>query len=287
VVRAHVRPDRDEGAGMTRLDWRHFDWSELGRGWPRDLRAAARLLTVFPLRSEVEPPPAEAAGIQTETGNGTLLRAAPLIGLVIGALGALLYWGAASLGLDPAFCAIAALALMAGASGALHEDGLADFADALGGRDPEARLAIMRDSRLGAFGALALIFSVGLRVTAIAEIADPGLVVFALLAAAAGSRGFMSLILLRLGPARADGLGAGLGEPSQETVATAFILALLAILIFLGPLAGLAALLIGVAATLGVAELARRRIGGYTGDIIGAAQQAAEIAILLAAAATF
>jgi adenosylcobinamide-GDP ribazoletransferase len=97
----------------------------------------------------------------------------------------------------------------------------------------------------------------------------------------------MSLILLRLGPARADGLGAGLGEPSQETVATAFLLALLAILIFLGPLAGLAALLIGIAAALGVAELARRRIGGYTGDIFGAAQQAAEIAILLAAAATF
>jgi adenosylcobinamide-GDP ribazoletransferase len=215
------------------------------------------------------------------------LRAAPLVGLAVGLLGALVFAALSGLALSPLVAALGALAVMAAATGALHEDGLADLADGLGGRDVEARLAIMRDSRLGSYGALALVFSIGLRAAALDQIAQPGLAAFALVAAASASRGLMPLLALWLEPARRDGLGAGLGEPSQEAVATAAVIALLAALLFLGPLAGLLAIILGAGAVAGVAALARTRLGGYTGDVFGAAQQAAETAILLTAAAWF
>lgn len=262
---------------MTRLDWRRFDWSSLGRDWPRDLRVAAVFLTILPLRVE-----GEIAG----SDRAQALRAAPLVGLAVGLVGALVFAALIGLALSPLVAALAALGAMAAATGALHEDGLADFADGLGGGDAEARLAIMRDSRLGSYGALALVFSIGLRAAALDEIAQSGLAAFALVAAASASRGLMPLLSLWLEPARRDGLGAGLGEPSQEAVATAAIIALLAALL-LGPLAGLLAIILGAGAVAGVAALARARLGGYTGDVFGAAQQAAETAILLTAAAWF
>jgi len=106
----------------------------------------------------------------------------------------------------------------------------------------------------------------------------------ALVAAAAASRGLMPLMTLWLEPARREGLAAMLGAPRQEVVATAAALAALALLLLLGLGAGIAALALGLAALSGVAALARRRLGGYTGDVLGAAQQVIEATVLLVAA---
>lgn len=260
---------------MTRIDWDRFDWSGLTTGWAEDLRVAALFFTRLPL------------GLPGEVTGESLaraLRAAPLIGLASGLLGGGAFALARALGLAPPGSALVALAVIAALTGALHEDGLADFTDGLAGREPSERLAIMRDSRTGVFGTLALIFSLGLRAAAVTEIGRSGEVVAALAAAAAASRGLMPLVTLWLDPARPDGLGAMLGTPRQEAVATAAAIGALAALLLLGPGTGIAALVLGLAALFGVATLARRKLGGYTGDVLGAAQQVVEIAVLLVAA---
>ena len=171
---------------------------------------------------------------------------------------------------------------MVAASGALHEDGLADTADGLGGGDtPESKLDIMRDSRSGVFGVLALIFSVALRAAAIAAIADPGAVLAALLTAAALSRGLLPGMMRALPLASANGLAASAGRPGSGVGWLAALLGGLIALAVLGPAAGIGAIAFAVAAVAAVAMLARRWIGGYNGDTLGAAQQVAEIAVLI------
>jgi len=260
---------------MARFDWEGIDWSRLGRGWREDLHLAATLLTRLPLA----PLAAIAPGREAEA-----LRAAPIVGLALGLGGGLVFALARGLGLGPALAGLLALATMIAASGALHEDGLADFADALGGGSPEARLAIMRDSRLGSYGVLALLLTLGLRAGALAEIARPGAAALALAAAAAGSRAVMPLLAFLLEPARPEGFAAKLGRPSQEAALTAAALGAAASLALLGIAAGIVAAAAAGAAACGIAALARARLGGYTGDVLGAAQQAAEVAILLVAA---
>lgn len=260
---------------MARIDPDRFDWSSLATGWAEDLRVAAAFFTRLPF-----PHQAEAAG----ESLARALRAAPLVGLAVGLLGGGAFALARALGLAPLVSALLALASMAALTGALHEDGLADLADGLAGREAGERLAIMRDSRTGVFGTLALFFSLGLRAGALAQIGSSGAVAAALAAAAAVSRGLMPLMILWLEPARRDGLAAMLGTPPQEVLATAAALGAIAALILLGPGAGVAALALGLAALFGVATLAEHRLGGYTGDVLGAAQQVGEIAVLLVAA---
>ncbi|HLI10989.1 MAG TPA: adenosylcobinamide-GDP ribazoletransferase [Alphaproteobacteria bacterium] len=258
-----------------RIDWSSFDWRSLGRGWPADLRVAARFFTCLPL------------GGESETGHDAVasgLRAWPLVGLVVGLFGGFAYAVASRLGLAPIPSALLALLMTVCTTGAFHEDGLADFADGLGGRDLEHRLAIMRDGRIGAFGAIALLFSLGLRAGALAQIASPGAVCAALAAAAAASRGLAPILALTLMPARPDGLGVMLDALRQETVVAAVAVGTLAVLLILGLGAGLVALALGLAGVAAIGTLAQQRLGGYTGDVLGAAQQVAEIVILLAAA---
>ena len=260
---------------MARIDWDRFDWSGLATGWAEDLRVAAGFFTRLPV-----PFQSEVAG----ESLARALRAAPLVGLAVGLLGGGAFALARALGLGPLVSALLALALTMASTGALHEDGLADLADGLAGREPGERLAIMRDSRTGVFGTLALFFSLGLRAAALAQIGSSGEVTAALAAAGATSRGLMPLMTLWLEPARQDGLAAMLGAPRQEVLATAAALAALAALLLLGPGAGIAALALGLAALFGVATLAQHRLGGYTGDVLGAVQQVVEIAVLLVAA---
>lgn len=170
-------------------------------------------------------------------------------------------------------------------TGALHEDGLSDCADALGAKDRDGALAIMRDSRLGAYGALALILSIGLRAAALAALPQ-SVALAALIGAHAFSRGALGVVLERLAPARRDGLGAMAGRPQSRQARLALGLGagilLLACLFFAGIGPGLFALVIGGLAGLAVIEMARRRFGGQTGDVLGAAQQCIEVATLIA-----
>lgn len=173
-------------------------------------------------------------------------------------------------------------------TGALHEDGLADSADALGAADRRQALAIMRDSRLGSFGCLALILSVGLRVAAIAAL--PGWAALAaLIGAHAVSRAALASVLERLTPLRRDGLGADAGRPAEgqalAALGIAAAIAVLAALVLADIGSALFALVAGGVGGLAALEVARRRFGGYTGDVLGGLQQCMEVAMLLAFAA--
>lgn len=234
-----------------------------------ELRAAVMLLTRLPAGRLAAFPPLSAT-----------VWAFPLVGLIPGGVGGAVLALGLTLGWPPALAATLALAVAALITGALHEDGLADCADALGGRDRAARLAILKDSRIGSFGALALILSVALRVQGYGALGQAGPLAFVLLAVA--SRAPMAALLAVLPAARADGLGAGAARPGAARVTVALALGTLAALAAGGPALVLAMLL----AALAVALAARRALGGQTGDVLGASQQIAEIAALLTLLAT-
>jgi adenosylcobinamide-GDP ribazoletransferase len=226
-----------------------------------------------------------------ETPISACARMLPLAGAVIGAIAALVLWIAAKLGLPPSLAAIFAISCLALLTGALHEDGLADLADGSAGATPEARLAIMKDSRIGTFGTLALILGSLARVLSIAVVAGHSLCLacWVLIATAAVSRTLMLIALYVLPPARTEGAGFAAAAPPEPALAVAgligFILALLPLLAGAGFARVAIALLLSVAAAYGVTALARRLLLGQTGDVAGATQQAAEIAAYLVYAA--
>lgn len=210
----------------------------------------------------------------------------PAAGAVIGVIGAVILVLAGAVGLPPWAAALLAVGATAAASGALHEDGLADVADGLAGGFTRAdKLAIMRDSRIGTYGTLALILSVGLRAAALTAIAAPWAAAAALIAAHAGARACLPAVMRALPLARPDGLAVDAGTPEPATVATGLGLGALIALVILGPGTAAVAVAAAAVAAAAMAALARRQIGGYSGDVLGAVEQAAEIAILLAVAA--
>ena len=247
--------------------------------WWTDLRTALTFLTRLPL-PELEPEPDQVPDLARAT------RAMPLVGAVIGLGGGAVYWLSGALGLTPGIAGLLAVAATILVTGALHEDGLADSADGLfAGAEAARRLEIMRDSRTGTYGALALILSVGLRATALAAIAAPGAAVAALIAAHAVARALPPAVMAWAPLARDDGLAAGAGQPETEHAWTALGIGAAAAVVFLGFGIGLAALIAAGLAGFAAIRLALARLGGYTGDILGAIEQLGEIAVLLAAAA--
>ncbi len=221
-------------------------------------------------------------GVDEAASAARASRCYPLVGALVGVIASLALFTGAWLGLPALLTALLAIALAVLITGALHEDGLADVADGFGGgRDRQRKLAIMRDSRIGSYGVIALVLSLALRAGALAAIAEPAAAATALIAAQALSRGGLAGIMASLPNARADGLAALVGRPSGSDALTAVtIAAALAFLLLAWPwaVASLLALLVAQAA---LAVLARRQIGGYTGDVLGAAQQLGEIAVLL------
>jgi adenosylcobinamide-GDP ribazoletransferase len=209
----------------------------------------------------------------------------PVLGAAIGAAVASVWWLTARIW--PSGVA-AGLAVAAGLllTGALHEDGFADICDGLGGgRTRERALEIMRDSRVGAFGAIGVVMLLGLKwqaMTAMPAAVLPG----ALIAAHALSRGSLPLLMLILPYARTQGGAAQhMAVRPGGRLACAAILSLLPLLLL--PRAAWPACLVASALVwCGCYLLFRRRLGGYTGDCLGAAQQLCEAAILLACLAT-
>ncbi len=255
---------------------RPFAWSNAASR--RDeLLLVARFFTRVPLGAAVMAP-----------APGALARAAwgfPLVGAGIGIVAAAAFAVARVLALPPLAAALVAVGAGVLVTGALHEDGLADTADGFGGGgDADAKLAIMRDSRSGAFGVLALVFSVGLRAAALAAIDGRWAVLGALVAAHAVGRGALPAVLRLLPPARSDGLGVAAGAPDTAGVAWSLGIAAVLALAGLGVTAGITAVVAAAAVMTLVAMLARRQIGGYTGDVLGAIEQGGEATMLLAAA---
>jgi adenosylcobinamide-GDP ribazoletransferase len=220
--------------------------------------------------------------------DGALAAAAwafPLVGAGIGAVAAFVYLAAQLFGLGEWTRALLAVLAALLLTGALHEDGLADTVDGLaGGRDREAKLAIMRDSRLGTFGGLALVLSVALRAAALAQLGQAFYAGLALIAAHALSRALLPMAMRVLPPARADGLAATAGRPNSASAIIALLVGAAIALATLGPVRGALAFGVAAVAVAAAAMLVRRQIGGSTGDVLGAFQQLAEIAILLVAA---
>jgi adenosylcobinamide-GDP ribazoletransferase len=201
----------------------------------------------------------------------------PIAGAAIGAIAAVVASAALWAGLSPTLAALLSLAVGALATGGMHEDGLADVADGFGGgRNRSRKLEIMRDSRVGSYGVLALILATGFRAAGIAEAAPSGGLAFALIGLGAASRAGLPLALCLLPPARTDGLGhAASGEIGPAR------LALLIGALCLFPLGLGAALAVALAMALGAvafAALALRQIGGQTGDVMGAMQIITECA---------
>ncbi len=236
-----------------------------------DMLAGFGLLTRLPLPQPALPPRAAAAWSW------------PLVGLAVGGLSALVAWGALTLGLSSGVAAAVALATSALATGALHEDGLADTADGLfGGWSRERRLEIMKDSHIGSYGTLALVLVTLAKWAALTELLSAG-GLLALPAAAAASRAAMAALMALMPNARGSGLSQTVGRPDLSVAGWAALLAL-GVLLGLGPAPfGMA---VGVVvAALVLQRLAMARIGGQTGDILGATQQMAELAALAAASA--
>lgn len=219
-------------------------------------------------------------------------RMLPLAALLIALPAALVLWLFSLAGVDSALAAALAVTVLVITTGAFHEDGLADAADGLfGGHAPERRLEIMKDSRIGTFGGAALVLALLLRVLALAALVEAcggAAAALVLVAAASWSRSLGIKILADDPPARAYGAAAAVGRPTRATMFWAMGLALAVTacafaLARLPVLAGLAALVPAFALAALVAHLARRLIGGQTGDIAGAAQQLAEIGFYLGA----
>lgn len=230
-----------------------------------------------------------------ENHDGSLSRtvmAFPLAGFVISLPAALLLTLLTLVGAPPFVTVLTALTLQILVTGALHEDGLCDTADGLGGgRDRDRALAIMKDSRIGTYGALALILSVGLRAAALAGVVStesPFAGAFAWLTAAALSRAVMVWHWSALPPAKADGVATSVGTPDGAALRIALVsaLALTALLgLFARPLGAVIGALVATGLlTVGFTRFVKSKIGGHTGDTIGASQQVAEVGFLLALA---
>jgi len=238
--------------------------------WLRDIGVACALLTRLPLPKL----PDDAFARQSRAAWAFPL-AGVAVAVVAGVTAALLM----SMGLPAPAAAGVYLAIQIAATGAMHEDGLADTADGLwGGYDRDRRLEIMKDSAIGTYGVLALVLSVGLRWVAVSALLSTGFE--AMIAAAALSRSVLPLLMTTLPPARPGGLSRSVGAPTMKTSRIALgIGGGIAVL-----LCGFSVLIPAVLAGLAVYALARialAKIGGQTGDILGASQQVAEIVLLL------
>lgn len=272
---------------MDRQTGGEADWP--GREALHDLAACLRFYSRLPVpQLPGEPDPHRAPEF------ARLPRMLPLAGVILALPAAAALAAAWLAGLGPFLAATLAVAIMAATTGALHEDGLADLADGLGGGgDRERMLAIMRDSRIGSYGALALFLAVALRIGGLATLLDRTGIVAAtgLVLAAALSRVAALAPMVLLPPARHDGLAAAAGRPAGKSYGTAaalgFLLCLGALPLGLTLGGVIAMIALSAVASLAVTGLARRRLGGQTGDIIGACQQAAELASLLGLVVAF
>lgn len=242
------------------------------------LRAAVGFLTRIPAGS------APIAGPALDRAGAWF----PLVGALVGGIGLAVWWAADTLA-GSLVAAVAAVLATVIVTGALHEDGLADTADGLwGGATRERRLEIMRDSRLGTYGALALAGDLLLRVALLAS-AGAGSSGFAdvariLLAGHVAGRAAPLVLVAWLPPARTDGQGLRLGRLGVvDSVAAALSVLLVAVLVAgrWAPVV-LAAALVPV---LGLRRAARRRVGGVTGDVLGAGVALTNLAVAFAVAA--
>ena len=245
---------------------------------------ALRFLTRLPIpfvRTLDLPPLAEA------------MRFFPLAGAVIGALSSAVLIGANLLGLPSLLAAAFAIAAGVLITGALHEDGLADVADGFwGGRSREDRLEIMRDSRIGTYGTIALVLAFIARAAIYETLsgAQPLTILALLSGSAAFSRSLIVDLLWATRPARSDGLSVYAGRPAKRSAVfsllTGGIGAAAAGGLALSPEIAVIAIIAAGIVLAGMRALSMRQIGGQTGDVCGAVQVLTELTMLTVYVAT-
>lgn len=236
-----------------------------------DVLSALGLLTRLPLPALQNPRGAQAAW------------AWPVVGVAVGGLSAIVAWVLLAVGMPVGIVAGAVLVTQVMLTGALHEDGLADTVDGVfGGWTRERRLEIMKDSHIGSYGTIALILSIGLRWSALTVLCH---IPLAIIAIAAMSRAPMAAVMAALPNARGTGLAQSVGRPTAQVAGIAIGLAVAVSLLMVGAAATFAAFIAMSVATFAVAQTARKRIGGQTGDVLGATQQICETAGLVVLAA--
>ena len=237
----------------------------------RDVPAAIGLLSRLPVM------------VNTDRATARGAKAAwayPLAGLAIGLLACFIGQCALWLGLSGAVSAGLVIASLVLLTGAMHEDGLADSADGLWGAwQPARRLEIMKDSQIGTYGVLVLLVSIGLRWQALTLLMEAE-AFLPIIAAAVASRSAMVWVMYSLPNARHSGLSHHTGQPQSQHTIAAIGIGLIAILLSQSVPFFTTALVVATV-TFGCAQLSRTKIGGQTGDVIGATQQVVEIAVLL------
>ncbi len=224
------------------------------------------------------------------------VRHFPLVGALVGGWAALVLWAALQLW-PPLVASTLSLIATVWLTGAFHEDGLADTCDALGGAvDRERALAIMKDSRIGSYGAVALVLALVLKILVVASLTlDVEVAVAALVVAHAVSRA-APVFLIRALPYAGDAEHAKARPLATRVAGTGpSIASAWVALIAVSTLSALPDAAAGLLASLAAAAVAtlligawlRRRLGGFTGDALGAAQQIVEGVVLLAWLAAF
>ncbi|MGR6469209.1 adenosylcobinamide-GDP ribazoletransferase [Rhizobium sp. PAMB 3182] len=217
-----------------------------------------------------------------------MIRAFPAAGFIVALPAALVLFVLSAAHAPPLLAALIALAVNLLVTGALHEDGLADVADGFGGGQKKDRiLDIMRDSRIGTYGGLALILTLAIRATALSSliaVMSPVGVALVFLGVAAVSRTLMLCHWYALPAARIDGVAARSGLPDRTALLTALVAGTVIAICCFGPVMPVYSWTTAIVMALVLAGLftifSDRKIGGHTGDTIGASEQISEMALL-------
>lgn len=257
------------------------------------LRLSVTLLSVLPV-----PSPGEGAAVPSRALAGRAMAWAPAVGLLLGAIAAtVLYVSGRVLHTGPLVAAALAVGSLAVLTRALHLDGLADLADGLGSRKPaDQALEIMRRSDIGPFGVVTLVLTLLIQVAALTQADAAGRGPAAVIVAAVTGRLAVTWACRRDVPAaRPDGLGAlvaGTVAPTAAAAVTAVVLAatiggiVAAAAVASVPVEWIlpVAVCAGLAVSLALAAHAVRRLGGITGDVLGAVVETATATCLLVTA---
>ena len=245
----------------------------------RAVVAAFSFLTVLPVGRLV-------ALDGEDVARGSVLF--PVVGAAIGALTGGIAWGIGD-DLPPMLAAALAVAVGAAVTGALHLDGLADCADGFGARTPQDRLRVMRDHTNGTYGGTALLLDLLIRVSALAALAGTKDALLFSVAAGALSRAVGPVLAVALPYAQAKpGAGEALNSfPSQPRAAAVLVIAGLAAFLCVDDTTAYPLSLVATAAVIGlVGWTAKKRLGGVTGDVMGACSELVELAVLTVLVAT-
>ena len=252
------------------------DWQGILGRCQRDMQDAARILTRLPITSSDD-------ADNDAPLNASCYWAFPLIGIAVAGLAALPMLILYFTDLPPLVLSAILLAGAALITGGLHEDGLADIADSLGGQNPKQRREIMRDSRIGSFGVIALVLVLGIQLGCLAGLATAGLttLIGAWLSAASLGRAMMGVQAWRHATPDDIGLAHSLGRPSQNTMLAGVGIGVAAAVLLSGTLVVLIAAVVALALTWGLGMFLKAHIGGVNGDALGATQMLSQTAILM------